>query len=305
MSLRPAGFDELGLRHALTGGMLPVLVAAMAVLAALALAGAFGAATLATQWRIGPATILTVQIPRPTHPVDGARETRLERALAVLRATPGVALARPLSEGELNDLLAPWLGREGERLALPLPAVVELRLAEQISLSPDLARQLDAAVPGSLVESHGPWLSRLSILARSLQACALAALALVIGIAVLVVSIATRAGLAARREAIEIVHGLGATDAYIAGRVAARITRLTVLGGIVGAALSLPALASLAWLAAPFTGASLTAASSALTGDFDPRIILSPSLWGLPVASGLIGWLTAQATVRSWLRQLP
>ena len=314
VSLRPAGFDELGLRHALAGGMLPILVAAMAVLAALALAGALGAATLAAQWRIGPATILTVQIPRPAHPVEDARETRLERALALLRATPGVAEARPLSEDELNDLLRPWLGREGERLALPLPAVVELRLAEPASLPADFPRRLDAAVPGSLVESHGPWLSRLSILARSLQACALAALALVIGIAVLVVGIATRAGLAARREAIEIVHGLGATDAYIAGRVAARITRLTMLGGLLGAVLALPALAGLAWLAAPFTGATFTAAALedvavAFTATFDPRSVLSPSLWGLlpglPIASGLIGWCTAQATVRSWLRQLP
>ena len=40
-SLRPSGFDELGLRRALSDRMLPVLVAAMAFLASLALAGWF------------------------------------------------------------------------------------------------------------------------------------------------------------------------------------------------------------------------------------------------------------------------
>ena len=45
-SLRPSGFDELGLRRALSDRMLPLLVAAMAFLAALALAGWFGTAAL-------------------------------------------------------------------------------------------------------------------------------------------------------------------------------------------------------------------------------------------------------------------
>ena len=38
-SLRPPGFDDLGLRRALDDGMLPFLVAAMAFLAALTLGG--------------------------------------------------------------------------------------------------------------------------------------------------------------------------------------------------------------------------------------------------------------------------
>ncbi len=45
-TLRPVGFDELGLRRAISDRMLPFLVAAMAFLAALALAGWVGAASL-------------------------------------------------------------------------------------------------------------------------------------------------------------------------------------------------------------------------------------------------------------------
>jgi cell division transport system permease protein len=44
-TLRPVGFDELGLRRAISDRMLPFLVAAMAFLAALALAGWVGAAS--------------------------------------------------------------------------------------------------------------------------------------------------------------------------------------------------------------------------------------------------------------------
>ena len=53
ISLRPSGFDELGLRRALSDRMLPLLVAAMAFLAALAMAGWFGTAALSRHWRQG------------------------------------------------------------------------------------------------------------------------------------------------------------------------------------------------------------------------------------------------------------
>ena len=52
--LRPVGFDELGLRRAISDRMLPFLVAAMGFLAALALSGWVGAAALASSWARSP-----------------------------------------------------------------------------------------------------------------------------------------------------------------------------------------------------------------------------------------------------------
>src|SRR6185312_8151255 len=115
----------------------------------------------------------------------------------------------------------PWLGAAAERLAIPLPAVIAVRLADARTDLAPLAARLEAAAPGTLTESHGVWIRRLSVLARSLQACAGLALLLVALVAAAVIAVATRAGLVARREAIEIVHGLGATDGYIAARFAA------------------------------------------------------------------------------------
>jgi cell division transport system permease protein len=86
------------------------------------------------------------------------------------------------------------------------------------------------------------WIRRLSVLSRSLQACAGLALLLVAAVAAAVIAVATRAGLVARREAIEIVHGLGATDSYIAARFAGRATLLAATGGIAGAVIALPVL---------------------------------------------------------------
>jgi len=303
-SLRPAGFDELGLRRAISDRVLPFLVAAMAVLAALALAGWVGAASLARHWQQGAESALTVQVPQPQEPAVHGGGTRLDRTLALLAGTPGVASARMLSDDELGELLRPWLGSGAERLAVPLPAVIAVRLADTNLELDRMARRLDEAAPGTLVEGHGVWIRRLSVLARSLQACAGLALLLVAMVAAAVIAVATRAGLSARREAIEIVHGLGATDGYIAARFAGRAMLLAATGGIAGAALAFPVLLTLASLAAPFSGAVTEAVSPG-----NVVAALPAALWltlpGLPAAAAVIGFLTAQATVRRWLRRLP
>jgi cell division transport system permease protein len=307
--LRPAGFDDLGLRRALGDRMLPLLVAAMAFLGALAVAGAVAAAAIGQHWRGGAAAAVTVQIPRPGEaaapnagpgagqgagpgagqgagPGAGPPPNRRERVLEVLAATPGVASARALTEAELGDLLRPWLGAGAEQLALPLPGVVAVHLADPQADLAALAARLAAAAPGTVVESHDPWVDRLAVLARSLQACAWAILALVAGVAAAVIAVATRAGLVARRDAIEIVHGLGATAAF-------------------------PVLLFLAGLAAPLVAGVPAGIDAVPDMPLWARALAAfPTLlWvalpGLPLAACAIGFVTAQGTVRSWLRRLP
>jgi len=299
------GLDDLGLRRALGDRMLPLLVGAMAFLAALALAGAIAAAALAGRWQEGAIAAVTVQVPHADAPLprraDGPEETRLDAVLRTLRASPDVASARVLGADELSALLRPWLGAAAGNAALPLPAVIAVKLAAGAGTE-RLSADLSAAAPGTLTEAHGVWVYRLSALARSLQACAWVALLVVVLVAAAVVMVATRAGLASRRDAIEIVHGLGATDGYIAGRFAGRITRLAGIGGLLGAIAAIPVLAGLVDLAAPFTDTDAV---------HDPlaAVMLGLPIWlslpALPLAAGAIGFLTAQATVRRWLRKLP
>lgn len=293
--------DPLGLRRALSGRLLPGLVAAMSLLAALALAGAHGAAALAQRWQSGAAAAVTVQVPRPT-------AARMDRALEVLRDASEVTSAQPVEPARVAALLRPWLG---DAPVLALPGVIELRLRDPGTDPAPLAARLGAAVEGAELEAHGLWVARLAALARSVQGLALAALLLVAAVAAAVVSVATRAGLAARREAIGILHDLGATRGAIAGRFAVRVGALVALGAAAGAALSVPALLALARLAAPFAGGVPDAApagstlSPAAWSEVSWSALPWPALLLLPVVSGLIGWVTAQATVRRWLRRLP
>lgn len=276
--------DPLGLRRALPPRLLPLLVAAMALLAALGSAGEKGAAALAARWQAGAAAV-TLSLP------DAMSDAAREEALRQLRARPEVAEAALMAPERLAELLRPWLGAQS---GLSLPGVVELKLARLPDDPLAFAEQLEALVPGAEVEAHGVWVSRLVALARSVQAMAFLVLVLVIGVAAAVVAVATRAGLAARREAIALLHDLGATRGYIAGGFARRAGLLAGLGALAGSALALPALWMLTGMAMPGAEAALRLAALPLA-----------ELLAQPAIAALIGWLTAQVTVRAWLRRLP
>jgi cell division transport system permease protein len=304
-SLRPSGFDEMGLRRALSDRMLVLLVAAMAFLAVLALAGWFGTAALSRHWQHGAGASLTVQVPRASEPSARGDQTRLVAVLAQLNSSPVVASARALSDRELQELLTPWLGQGVEQLAIPIPAVVAVRLYDSVADLDPLSRRLSEVAPGILIENHEVWISRLAVFARSLQASAALALLLVGLVAAAVVGVATRAGLSTRREAIEIVHGLGATDRYITSRFSERATFLAAIGSAIGTIAALPILLALAHIAAPLSGQIDT--------EGDPVAIavgaLPVPLWlampGVPASAAAIGYATAYGAVRLWLRRLP
>ncbi|WP_231854139.1 cell division protein FtsX [Gluconacetobacter diazotrophicus] len=316
--------DGLALRHALPDRLLPVLVAAMAVLAALALAGATGAQVLSDRWSAGAASIVTIQVPQPDAAASAAvtsapAQTRADAVLAALADMHGASQVHRLAKDELTALLAPWLGHDGNfagTFALALPAVIELHLPPGGSSggaddAAALARLLDARAPGTLVERNDVWSDRLGTLARSLRTCAILAVLIVAGIAAVLITATTRAGLGARRQPIELIHAMGATDGYIAGRFARRTALLAFTGGLIGSLLALPVLVLLSRVAAPFA-ASGTASPQALPALTDWSAWLSAlptplvvTLLALAPAAALIGWLTTHITVRTWLRRLP
>ena len=294
--------DQLGLRATRTDRLLPVLVGAMSFLAALAIAGTLAAAILAAHWRGDTESGLTIQVPDPDDKATGQAETfgtRLNAVLAVLNGHAGMSAVHLLTPDELDALLKPWLGTDLATSSLPLPAVIT---ATWNGDGPnDLPDEVAAAVPGASVQTGERWASRVAALTTSIQTCAAAVLLIVAFVASAVVAVATRAGLAQRRDAIEIIHGLGALDADIAARFAGRATLLAAAGAALGALAALPVLFWLALLAAPFAG-------FAARPDLPAVEALPAALWfalpALPVAAAAIGWGTTQLTVRGWLRRL-
>jgi cell division transport system permease protein len=289
--------DQLGLRTAMADRLLPTLVGAMSFLAALAIAGTLAAASLASHWQGDTGSALTVQVTDPADPAASGNGTRLQAVMSLLKTSPNVVDPHQLSDDQVSSLLQPWLGSTASQLNLPVPAVIAASW-NQAGPADALAATLDTVAPGTLAETGAAWASRVAALTGSIQASAVSVLLIVAAVAGAVISVATRAGLAQRREAIEIVHGLGALDSDIASSFALRATKLAAAGAAIGALIALPVLFWLARLAAPFAGILPQTTLPVLPA---PLWVALPAL---PAAAALIGWSTAQLTVRGWLRRL-
>jgi cell division transport system permease protein len=295
--------DRIGLRAAMADRLLPFMVAAMSFLAALALAGSIAAGALASHWLSGAQGLMTVEVPTPTQPVAANGPLRQDAVLTLLQATRGLSDAHLLSGAALATLLKPWLGAAAADGTLPiaLPAVIVVKADAQAPDAAVLGPKLASVAPGTIVDSGARWADRLAALTTSLRASAAAVLVIVALVAASVVAVAVRAGLSQRREAIEIIHGLGALDSDIANQFALRAMRLAATGGLLGGVVALPVLAWLALLSSSFVASAPAERPDLVTA-------LPPLLWGVPVmftlATALIGWLAAQVTVRGWLKRL-
>jgi cell division transport system permease protein len=275
--------DPIGLRGALADRLLVALIAAMALFATCALAGHEAVSQLAKRWQQGANAAVTVQIPNPT-------PARMEAALEVLRALPAVREAQAVDTARMAELLRPWLG---DVAGLPLPGVIELRLADLAADPVLIGDRVAEAVPGAVTEAHGVFVARLAAVARALSAAALAALLLVAVVGASVVVLAVRAGIAARRDSVMVLHMLGAADRDIAERFARRTAWLALLGAILGVALA----GGLVWALLQLAGPMLP--------DITPQDMPWLGLAALPVSAALIAWATTKASILLWLRRLP
>ncbi len=275
--------DPIGLRRALADPLLIGLIAAMALFAAFAVAGHDAVHRLAARWQQGANAAITIQIPNPT-------PARMEAALSALNALPAVREARAIDPARMSELLRPWLG---EVAGLPLPGVIELRLADLAADPVLIGDRVAEAAPGAVTEAHGVFVARLADLARAISSAALAVLLLVAAVAAAVVVLAVRAGIAARRDSVMVLHMLGATDQDIAGRFARRAAWLGLLGSSLGVMIAVLLIWGLMRLAAP------------ILAETGLHLLPWPGLAAIPLLATLIAWGAASASILAWLRRLP
>jgi len=284
-----------------SGRFLPWLIALMVYLAALAASGALALDRALAIWDRGLTGTLTVEL--PPAPATGKGDGGLAAAVKLLTTTPGVLAAQPLAREEVGKLLEPWLGPTLPPEELTLPRLIDVRIDTGRGVDLDgLRGALVKAAPGAVLDDHRLWLDRLAGLIRSAQATALGIVALIGIAAVLTVIFTTRTGLAVHRDVIELLHLMGARDAYIATQFQYQALRLGAGGGVIGLGLALATLAAL--------GHATDAASM-----FGERTLPLPSmglaLWDwaalplLPAAAAVLAMVTARITVLGALSRMP
>ncbi len=212
---------------------LPWIIAVMAFLATIALAGALLLNNVIVRWSHSLSGTLTIQVPSAA----GAAETeaRIKRILALLRDEKAVTRVRVLSEGESSALVEPWLGRGAAAIGLPLPRLVDVGLAEDARI--DLAalrKKVDEAAPGATVEEHQKWLDEMIGVIRWGWRLALVVVVLIFFAAAMTIVFAMRTSLRIHRAVTDVLHLIGARDQYIAEQFQRHAFRLGLLGGAIG-----------------------------------------------------------------------
>lgn len=277
-----------------TGLPLLLVVAAMCFLASLALGAALSVSDKTQEWSSDISGSLTVEL-RPSR--DMEPEEQVDAVMTVLADVPGILTVTPLRTEETIALLEPWLGKGLVTDDLPLPGLIDIRIDRESP--PDLsalAIDIAAAAPGASLDTHRQWRDELLSAARAASWLAYGVLAVVAGTTIAIVIFATRAGLSANREVVEVLHLIGAKDGFIASEVQRHFLHLGLRGGFVGAAAG--ALAFLALSFAGGTGDMFLVAASGLAPEHYPALL------AIPVAAALVTLTTARLTVLNTLERL-
>jgi cell division transport system permease protein len=274
-------------RRSMLSGFVAGIVAVLVFVSGLALATAGVIDGLIDTWNRSVTGTLTVQIPGEAAAAAG----QAEAVVRAVTAWPGGAAAEIVPRARVRELLRPWLGDERLIADLPLPVLVDVRLAQPSTAAAAAVTALvKTAAPAAVIDDHRVWLGRIADFAAGLNYIALALMAMSLAALVLTVMFATRASLTEYVQTIELLHLVGARDGAIALQFAWRALGQTLWGGAVGFAVFIPALAGLGWLA----------------GRIDPGVLPPLTLplpyWialaALPLAAGAIAFLAALLTVR-------
>lgn len=214
-----------------------------------------------------------------------------------LKSVAGVENVSPLNEAQLKKLIQPWLGDGVNLNNLPLPRIIDVKLKPQAEidfeeLSAGLAKISDYAS----LDNHKLWLSKLIKFADGLKMLAMTVLILVVMVTSGAIFYTTQTSLGLHKYIIEILHTMGAKDAYIAQQYARRNAFLGAVGGIIGILFAVPVIFLIASLARQIEGGIISEAALSLP---DWGIILS-----LPAFSAAIAMTTAYYTVKQTLQKL-
>ena len=251
----------------IAGRSLTAVVAIMTFLAALATGAVTMVMSAASDWQSDVAREVTIQV----RPVSGRDlEADVRSAVALARATAGIADVRAYTKEESAQLVEPWLGSGLQLSDLPIPRMVVVKLVSGAAPNfLDLRKQLADQVPSATLDDHRGWIARMRTMADTAVIAGLIMLLLVIVVTVLSVTFATRGAMATNRPTIEVLHYIGATDKFVAGQFQRHFLVLGLKGGAIGGGVAMALFGLLqaldTWLAGTPGGDEMTALFGSLS----------------------------------------
>jgi cell division transport system permease protein len=158
------------------------------------------------------------------------------RAAEALSGVKGVTEARAMEKDKAEALLEPWLGKGVITDDLPVPRLVTVTLDKKApATAAAMTSALGAAGVDATVDDHHLWIADIERSAAVARWTALAVFLLIAAAAGAVIAFATRAGIAAHHDTIEVLHLSGASRAWITNLFQLRFARTAALAGLLGA----------------------------------------------------------------------
>ena len=273
---------------------LDLVIGVMAFLAALAIASVLLANRTAQGWRAGLVGRMTVQV----LPQGGvAPEAEVSAALNLLQSTPGIVRAVTLSDADTMALVEPWLGKDAVIADLPFPRVIDVEVAPGTAVdTAALTEHLRRVAPHAVLDDHSRWIDRLRSASGAVVWSALIILALIAVATAATVAFATRAGLAAHREIVMLLHSMGAQDRFIARAFEWHYFTAALVAGTIGALAATIAFLSIGILE------RMGVAAVPFLPPLGLNLAELPWLALVPVVAAAIAWATARLSVVSALR---
>jgi len=215
-------------------GSLIFVVAVLCFLACLTALGVLAGDRAARGWTgqlVGEATVII-------RPKNGeSPDAAAARAAETLAGVEGVSEARALEREKAYDLIRPWLGDSTDLDDLPVPRLVAVELTSKAPAD-KAALELALKIQGldAVVDDHSLWIKDIKRAASLTRWLAVGVFLLIALAASAVIAFATRAGLAARREIVEVLHLSGAEAVFISRLFQIRFARIAATAGVLGAA---------------------------------------------------------------------
>jgi cell division transport system permease protein len=284
------------------GRALTAVIAILTFLAALSAGAAVLAARASEQWRGAVANEMTIQI-RPDSRRD--MEADLSQAVAMAAGVASIESVRVVPKAESDRLLEPWLGTGLDLVELPVPRLIVIKLRGGVG--PDLAAfgaALRRDLPSAILDDHRLWVRRLSTMASTIILSGVTVVMLVLAAAGLAVAFATRGAMAGSRDSVEVLHLVGANDAFIAREFQTRFVQLGLKGGAVGGCAAIIVITVLGWLASRWTAQAEAEQLQALFGAFEIGWSGYAAVVLVAMVVAAISGLVSRFTVRRYLRVL-
>lgn len=287
---------DLPLHRGSGGGLVAWTVGVMTYLTVLMLVLVFALSSAHRYWESGLTGRMTIEVAyNKDKPLSEAAKQKLVKALNALHGVE----ARALTLDDISGLIGPWLGTGKALSDLPLPFLVDvIRADNPESVSLDVIKnEANAIISEAVLDTHQEWLADLLRLAK---ACRMILIAISIILALttaLTVAATARTRLALHKEEVDLLHLIGATDAYIARQFQRQAFRLAVEGAAGG------------MLLAFLTLGILTLVKHHMGDTLVPQLSLSALEWLVllltPLIAGLIAMIASRFTVLRALKEIP